>query len=135
MSVSRETAPHGGQVGNMEMLSVRGLRSASLMKPGTVSNAGMQGLIGFRVHIASLVELVKNALAMQETLVRLLSQEDPLERDRLLTPVFLGFPCGSDGKESTCNTGDLGSIPGLGRSPGDGNSYPLQYAGLENSMD
>ena len=105
------------------------------MKPGTVSNAGMQGLIGFRVHIASLVELVKNALAMQETLVRLLSQEDPLERDRLLTPVFLGFPCGSDGKESTCNTGDLGSIPGLGRSPGDGNSYPLQYAGLENSMD
>ena len=62
------------------------------MKPGTVSNAGMQGLIGFRVHIASLVELVKNALAMQETLVRLLSQEDPLERDRLLTPVFLGFP-------------------------------------------
>ena len=105
------------------------------MKPGIVSNAGMQGLIGFRVHIASLVELVKNALAMQETLVRLLSQEDPLGRDRLLTPVFLGIPCGSDGKESTCNTGDLGSIPGLGRSPGDGNSYPLQYSGLENSMD
>ena len=39
------------------------------------------------------------------------------------------------GKESACNVGDLGSIPGLGRSLGDGNSYPLQYSGLENSMD
>ena len=105
------------------------------MKPGTVSNAGMQGLIGFRVHIASLVELVKNALAMQETLVRLLSQEDPLERDRLLTPVFLGFPCGSDGKDSACNVGDLGSIPGSGRFPGRGHGNPLQYSCLENPMD
>ena len=56
-------------------------------------------------------------------------------RDRLPTPVFLGFPGGSDGKESTCNVGDLGSVPGLGRSPGGGNSYPLQYSGLESSMD
>ena len=47
----------------------------------------------------------------------------------------LGFPRGSAGKESTCNAGDLGSIAGLGRSPGEGNSYPLQYSGLENSMD
>ena len=39
------------------------------------------------------------------------------------------------GKESACNEGDLGSIPGLGRSPREGNSYPLQYSGLENSMD
>ena len=38
-------------------------------------------------------------------------------------------------KESTCNAGDLGLIPGLGRSPGEGNDYPLQYSGLENSMD
>ena len=45
------------------------------------------------------------------------------------------FPCGSAGKESTCNAGDLGLIPGLGRSPGEGESYPLQYSGLENSMD
>ena len=45
------------------------------------------------------------------------------------------FPGGSDGKESACNVGDLGSIPGLGRSPGEGNGYPLQYSGLENSMD
>ena len=46
-----------------------------------------------------------------------------------------GFPCGSAGKESTCNVGDLGSIPGLGRSPGEGKGYPLQYSGLENSLD
>ena len=45
------------------------------------------------------------------------------------------FFCGSDGKESACNVGDLGLIPGLGRSPGEGNGYPLQYSGLENSMD
>ena len=47
----------------------------------------------------------------------------------------LGLPCGSTGKESTCNVGDLGLIPGLGSSPGEGNGYPLQYSGLENSMD
>jgi len=55
----------------------------------------------------------------------------------LFTSVLLGFPCGSAGKESTCNVRDLGSIPGLGRSPGEGKGkgYPLQYSGLENSMD
>ena len=47
----------------------------------------------------------------------------------------LGFPCGSTGKESTCNEGDLGSIPGLGRSSGEWKGHPLQYSGLENSMD
>ena len=46
-----------------------------------------------------------------------------------------GFPCGSAGEESTCNVGDLGSIPGLGRSPEEGKGYPLQYSGLEKSMD
>ena len=55
--------------------------------------------------------------------------------DRLPTPVFLGFLCGSAGKESTFIVGDLGSIPGLGRFPGEGKGYPLQYSGLENSMD
>ena len=45
-----------------------------------------------------------------------------------------GFPCGSAGKESACNAGDLGSIPGLGRSPGEGKGYPLQDSGLENSV-
>ena len=47
----------------------------------------------------------------------------------------LGFSGGSDGKESACNAGDLGSVPGLGRSPGKGNNSPLQYSCLENYMD
>ena len=48
---------------------------------------------------------------------------------------ILGFPGSSAGKESACNAGDLSSIPGLGRSPGEGKGYPLQYSGLKNSMD
>ena len=51
------------------------------------------------------------------------------------TPVFLGFPCGSAGKESACNAEDLGLIPGLRRSPGEGEGYSLTYSGLENFMD
>ena len=47
----------------------------------------------------------------------------------------VGFPCGSAGKESACNAGDLGLIPELGGSPGEGNAYPLQYSYLENPMD
>ena len=47
----------------------------------------------------------------------------------------MGFPGGSDAKESACNEGDLNSIPGLGRAPGEGNGYQLQYSGLKNSMD
>ena len=48
---------------------------------------------------------------------------------------MVGFPSGSDSKESACNAGELGSIPGLGRSPGEGSGYPLQYFCLESSMD
>ena len=48
---------------------------------------------------------------------------------------YTGFPGGSAGEESTRNEGNLGSIPGLGRSPREGNGYPLQCSGLENSMD
>ena len=50
-------------------------------------------------------------------------------------PSLMGFSCGSAGKESVCNAGDQGPIPGLGRSPGEGKGYPLQDSGLENSMD
>ena len=53
----------------------------------------------------------------------------------LPTQVSLGFPGGSADKESACNARDLGSIPGLGRAPGEGKGYPLQYPSLENSMD
>ena len=55
--------------------------------------------------------------------------------DRLPTPVFLGFPCGSTGKESACNVGDLGLVSQMERYPGEGKGYSLQYSGLENSMD
>jgi len=65
-------------------------------------------------------------------------EEVEVERAKLILSFFLfamGFPCGSAGKESACNSGDLGSIPALGRSPGEGKGYPLQYSGLENSVD
>ena len=82
-----------------------------------------------------MAQLVKNPPAMQETPVQFLGQEDPWRRDRLPTPVFWGFPCGSAGKESACNAEDLGLIPGLRRSPGEGEGYSLTYSGLENFMD
>ena len=53
----------------------------------------------------------------------------------MATRMAKDFPCGSAGKESACNAGDLSSIPGLGRSPGEGKGYPLQYFGLQNSMN
>ena len=62
-------------------------------------------------------------------------------RDRTCAPrtgrwiIHKGFPCGSAGKESACNVGDLGSIPELGRFPGEGKGYPLQHSGLEIAMD
>ena len=82
-----------------------------------------------------IAQLVKNLPAVRDTPVQFLGREDPWGRVRLPTPVFLGFPGGSAVKESACSVGDLRSIPGLGRSPGEGNGYPLQYSGLENSVD
>ena len=72
---------------------------------------------------------------MQETPVWFLGQENPLEKEYTPHTSILGLPCGSSGKESACNAGDLGSIPGLGRAPGEGKGYPLQYSGLENSVN
>ena len=93
-------------------------------------------IIFFVLYLTPLIaQLVKNLPAMQETPIQFLGLEDPLEKESLPTPVFLGFPCGSAGKESACNAEDLGSVPGLGRTPGEGKVYPLQYSGLENSMD
>ena len=63
--------------------------------------------------LSLIAQLVKNLPAMQETM-------------------FLGFPCGSAGKESAHNAGDLGSIPGLGRSPGVGHGKAIQYSSLGN---
>ena len=81
-----------------------------------------------------IAQLVKNLFAMPKTLVWFLGHSAG-EGIGYLCPVFLGFPCGSAGKESTSNAGDLGLIPGLGKSPGEGKGYPPQYSGLENSMD
>ena len=71
-----------------------------------------------------------------------LGVEDPLQHGSLIqllaenvSSLPCVFPCGSAGKESALNAGDLGSIPGLGRSPGEGKGYLLQYSGLENSLD
>ena len=80
-------------------------------------------------------QLVKNRLQCRRPWFDSWVGKFPWRRDRLPTPVFLSFPGGSEGKESTCNAGDPGSIPGSGRSPGEGIGYPLQYSGLENSMD
>jgi len=63
------------------------------------------------------------------------SKEVPEKHLLLLHYFGSHFPCGSAGKESACNVGDLGSVPGLGRSPGEGKGYPLQCSGLDNSMD
>ena len=68
---------------------------------------------------------------MQETLFDSWVEKIPWRRNSLPTPVFLGLPGGLAGKGSACNAGDLGSITGLGRSPVDGNGYPLQYSSLE----
>ena len=90
---------------------------------------------------ASLVaQMVKNPTAMWETWVQSLGQEDPLEEGMATHSRILAWRIsgGSDGKESVCNAGDkgdVGSIPELGRTPGGGNGYPLQYSCLENPMD
>ena len=82
-----------------------------------------------------MAQLVENLPAMQRPWFDPCIRKIPWRRDRLPTPVFLGFPGVSDGKESACNVGNLGLIPGLGRSPGKGKGNPLLDSGLENSMD
>ena len=78
---------------------------------------------------------MKNPPAMQETPVQFLGQEDLLEKGYTMHSSTLGLLLWLAGKESACNVGDLGLIPGLARFPGEGKGYPLQYSGLENSMD
>ena len=82
-----------------------------------------------------MAQLVKNPPAMGKDWVLSLGWEDPLEKGKATHSSILGLPCGSAGKESACNGEGLGSIPGLGRPPGEGKGYPLQYSVLENSMD
>ena len=102
--------------------------------PGSGRSTGEGIVYPLQYAWVSLVaQLEKNPPVMQEIPVQFLGQEVLWKRDRLSTPVLLGFSGGSDSKESPCNVGDLGSIPGLGRSPGGGHGKPLQYPCLENS--
>ena len=80
-------------------------------------------------------QLVKNLPAVQEAQVQSLGREDTLEEGMATHSNILGLPRGLSGKESACNAGDPGSIPGSGRSTGEGNGNPLQCSCLENPMD
>ena len=89
----------------------------------------------FLTYSSQIAQLVKNPPVMGRPQFNSWVRKIPWKRDRLPTPVFWGFPGGSIGKESACRAGDLSLIPWSGRSPGEGSSYPLQFSGLENSMD
>ena len=83
----------------------------------------------FLLIAASLIaQLVKNTPAMLETRFDSWVRKIHWRREKLPTPVFLDFPCGSGGQISACSSGDLGLIPVLGRFPGEGIVYPLQYS-------
>ena len=85
------------------------------------------------MQILMVAQLVKNLPAIQETRFNSWVRKIPWKRDRLSISVFLSLPGGSDSKESTCYVGNMGSIPGLGRFPGEGHGNPLQYSCLENT--
>ena len=100
----------------------------------------MPNLLAFKDHYgafwASLVaQVVKNLQCRRTRLVPGCERSPLGRRDRLPTPIFLGFPSGSVGKKSACSAGDLASIPRLGRSPGGGHDNLFQHSCLENSMD
>ena len=104
----------GGSAGKESACNVGDLISV----PGLGRSPGEGICSPLQYSWASLVaQLVKNPPAMWETWVQSPSWKIPWRRDRLPTPVFLGFPRGSAGKESACSVGDLGSTPGLGRFP------------------
>ena len=87
-----------------------------------------------KISFSLRAQLVKNPPAMHEILVQFLVRKICLRRDRLPTPVFLGLPCVLTGKEPACNVKDLGLIPGLGRSPGEGKGYPWRFPWAVYSM-
>ena len=91
----------------------------------------------FRIHRFDLlaVQGTLRYLLLKRLLLTLLKSQFKSISSLALSLLYEGFPSGSAGKESACNSEDLGSIPGLRRSPGEGKGYPLQYFGLENSMD
>ena len=113
--------------------SVHGIFQARILEWGAIAFSDYTLYLEPKASLVA--QLVKNPPAMQETLFDSWVGKIFWRRDRLPTPVFLGFPGGSDCKESACNAGDLGMIPGLGRSPGGRHGNPLWYSCLENPMD
>ena len=100
-------------------------------KPTIRLSPGILFAFLLKVKRASLIaQLVKNLHAIQETPVRFLVGKIPWRRDRLPTPVFLSFPCGSVVKDPSAMQKTW-----VGRSPGEGKGYPLQHSGLENPMN
>ena len=134
-SLEKEMATHSSVLawripGTVEPGGLRSMGSAqSRHRLKRLSSSNSKGFCG-----ASLVaQLVKNLPEMQETAVRFLgSRKIFWRRGRLPTQILLGFPGGSDGKESSFSAEDLGLIPELGRSPGGEHGNPLQYSCLEN---
>ena len=108
-------------------------RIIPIFKIFRISILRIKYLGGNITYRASLVaQLVKNPLAIRRPWFSSWAEKILWKRDSLPIPIFLGFPDGSDGKESACNARNLGSIPVLGRSPGRGHGCPPQYSCLEN---
>ena len=122
-----ELSPQDEQKAGTTVLCSENLWSQSSFS-ATLSTPTQSELPSSRAFLVA--QLVKNPPAMQEDSIPG-SGRSPGEGIGYPLPVFLGFPGGSDGKESACNVGDLSLIPGLGRSPGGGHGNPLQYSCLE----
>ena len=110
-------------------------RAPALQADALPSEPPGNPLIGMTLCINPDSSVGKESPAVQDTGSIPRGRKIRWRRDRLPTPVFLEFPCGSADKGSACNERDLVSIPEWGRSPGEGKGYPLQDSGLENSMD
>ena len=107
---------------------------SSLSAIKEVSSANLRSLIFLQAILIPAYDSSSLAFHMMYSAYKLNMQGDNIQPWRTPFPIW-GFPGGSDGKASACNSGDLGSIPGLGRSPGEGNGNPLQHSCLENPMD
>ena len=113
------------EVEGLSLTNPRGRCWAGQLAQETRAGSLSLALLPIPFWASLIAQLVKNPPAMQETWFDSWVGKIHWRRDRLTIPIFLGFPGGSAGKESTHNVGDLSSIPGLGRSPGEGNGNPL----------
>ena len=107
---------------------------SSLTAIRIVSSAYLRSLIFLQAILIPAYDSSSLTFHMMYSAYKLNMQGDNIQPWHTPFPIW-GFPGGSDGKASACNAGDLGLIPGLGRSPGEGNGNPLQHSCLENPMD